>query len=189
MNSCYFYTKITQNNLLNVKIQRFCRNYFYRRFFFVPLHPEKKNVLVQQGKKMSYFTIYFIGLTVVFAIYYVAMVVLDLKAKDEVKSDVETIDVPKPAPNEPPTDVEETDNGYVIKNGNASDDAHANSGNSGSVSHGDKADNVISHLQGQFKPVKVQSEAELISDEMLNTMLNGGVTPAGQQISSHYIRM
>ena len=139
---------------------------------------------------MSYFTIYFTGLTVVFAIYYVAMIVLDLKAKDEVKSDVETIDVPKPAPDEPPTDVEETENGYVIKNGKkGSEDAHANSGNSGSASHGDKADNVISQLQGQFKPVKVQSEAELISDEMLNTMLNGGVTPAGQQITSHHLRV
>ena len=32
---------------LNVKIQRFCSNYFYHRFFFVPLHPENKMVLVQ----------------------------------------------------------------------------------------------------------------------------------------------
>ena len=57
---------------------------------------------------MSYFTIYFIGLTVIFVIYYAAMVVLDLKAQNEVKSEVETIEVPKPAPDAPPTDVEET---------------------------------------------------------------------------------
>ena len=42
---------------------------------------------------MSYSTIYFIGLTVVFAIYYLALMYLDLKAKKEDKSDVETIDV------------------------------------------------------------------------------------------------
>ena len=75
---------------------------------------------------MSYFTIYFIGLTAVFAIYYVAMVVLDLKTKDDVKSDVETIDVPKPAPDEPPTDVEETDNGYVIKSDKKGSDEKIN---------------------------------------------------------------
>ena len=139
---------------------------------------------------MSYFTIYFIGLTVVFAIYYVAMVVLDLKAKNKEKSDVETIDVPKPAPDEPPTDVEETENGYVIKNKKkGSEDEHANSGNNGNASHGDKADNVISQLQGQFKPVRVQSDAEFTSDEMLQTMLDGGVTPAGQQISCHHLRL
>ena len=139
---------------------------------------------------MSYFTIYFIGLTVVFAIYYVAMIVLDLKAKNKEKSDVETIDVPKPAPDEPPTDVEETEDGYVIKNKKkGSEDEHANSGNNGNTSHGDKADNVISQLQGQFKPVRVQSDAEFTSNEMLQTMLDGGVTPAGQQISCHYIRM
>ena len=139
---------------------------------------------------MSYSTIYFIGLTVVFAIYYLALMYLDLKAKKEEKSDVETIDVPKPAPDEPPTDVEETENGYVIKNKKkGSEDEHANSGNNGNTSHGDKADNVISQLQGQFKPVRVQSDAEFTSDEMLQTMLDGGVTPAGQQISCHYIRM
>lgn len=66
---------------------------------------------------MSYSTIYFIGLTVVFAIYYLALMYLDLKAKKEEKSDVETIDVPEPAPDAPPTEVEETDDGYVIKNG------------------------------------------------------------------------
>lgn len=139
---------------------------------------------------MSYFTIYFIGLTVVFAIYYVAMIVLDLKAKNKEKSDVETIDVPKPAPDEPPVDVEETKNGYVIKdNKKGSEDEHANSGNNGNTSHGDKADNVISQLQGQFKPVRVQSDAEFTSDEMLQTMLDGGVTPTNQQISCHHLRM
>ena len=66
---------------------------------------------------MSYSTIYFIGLTVVFAIYYLALMYLDLKAKKEDKSDVETIDVPEPAPDAPPTEVEETDDGYVIRNG------------------------------------------------------------------------
>ena len=138
---------------------------------------------------MSYFTIYFIGLTVVFAIYYVAMIVLDLKAKNKEKSDVETIDVPKPAPDEPPVDVEETKNGYVIKdNKKGSEDEHT-SGDKSNASHGDKADNVISQLQGQFKPVRVQSDAEFTSYEMLQTMLDGGVTPAGQQISCHYIRM
>ena len=35
---------------------------------------------------MSYSTIYFIGLTVVFAIYYLALMYLDLKAKKEEKS-------------------------------------------------------------------------------------------------------
>ena len=42
---------------------------------------------------MSYSTIYFIGLTVVFAIYYLALMYLDMKAKKEDKSDVETIDL------------------------------------------------------------------------------------------------
>ena len=112
---------------------------------------------------MSYSTIYFIGLTVVFAIYYLALIYIDMKAKKEEKSDVETIDVPEPAPDAPPTEVEETDNGYVIRNGkNGTDGSNASSGsqNQGNDAHGDKAENVMSHIQSQFKPVKMQSNAE-----------------------------
>lgn len=138
---------------------------------------------------MSYFTIYFIGLTVVFAIYYVAMIVLDLKATNAEKSDVETIEVPEPAPDEPPTDVEETKDGYVIKNQKGSNAATTQTNANGNASHGDKADDVISHINGQCKPIKVTSEAELTHEQMLLSLQNGGVTPAGQQISTHPIRL
>lgn len=95
---------------------------------------------------MSYFTIYFIGLTVVFAIYYVAMIVLDLKATNAEKSDVETIEVPEPAPDEPPTDVEETKDGYVIKNQKGSNGTTTQTNVNGNASHGGKADDVISQI-------------------------------------------
>ena len=122
---------------------------------------------------MSYSTIYFIGLTVVFAIYYLALMYLDLKAKKEDKSDVETIDVPEPAPDAPPTEVEETDDGYVIRNGkNGTDGSDASSGsqNQGNAAHGDKADNVMSHIQSQFKPVKMQSDAEFSNPSRCSQM-------------------
>ena len=142
---------------------------------------------------MSYFTIYFIGLTVIFVIYYAAMVVLDLKAQNEVKSDVETIEVPKPAPDAPPTDVEETENGgYVIKNKkNGTDGGNADSGNQnqGNAAHGDKAENVMSHIQSQFKPVKILSEAEFTHKEMMEIQINGGVTPDGNLIPQTRLRL
>ena len=142
---------------------------------------------------MSYFTIYFIGLTVIFVIYYAAMVVLDLKAQNEVKSDVETIEVPKPAPDAPPTDVEETENGgYVIKNKkNGTDGSNADSGNQnqGNAAHGDKAENVMSHIQSQFKPVKILSEAEFTHKEMMEIQINGGVTPDGNLIPQTRLRL
>ena len=142
---------------------------------------------------MSYFTIYFIGLTVIFVIYYAAIVVLDLKAQNEVKSEVETIEVPKPAPDAPPTDVEETANGgYVIKNKkNGTDGSNADSGNQnqGNAAHGDKADNVMSHIQSQFKPVKMQSDAEFTHEQMQLIMANGGDTSDGNKITQTRIRV
>ena len=146
---------------------------------------------------MSYSTIYFIGLTVVFAIYYLALMYLDLKAKKEDKSDVETIDVPEPdvpepAPDAPPTEVEETDDGYVIRNGkNGTDGSDASSGsrNQGNAAHGDKADNVMSHIQSQFKPVKMQSDAEFTHEQMQLIMANGGDTSDGNKITQTRIRV
>jgi hypothetical protein len=141
---------------------------------------------------MSYSTIYFIGLTVVFAIYYLALMYLDMKAKKEEKSDVETIDVPEPAPDAPPTEVEETDDGYVIRNGkNGTDGSNASSGsqNQGNAAHGDKADNVMSHIQSQFKPVKILSEAEFTHKEMMEIQINGGVTPDGNLIPQTRLRL
>lgn len=141
---------------------------------------------------MSYSTIYFIGLTVVFAIYYLALMYLDLKAKKEDKSDVETIDVPEPAPDAPPTEVEETDAGYVIRNGkNSTDGSDASSGsrNQGNAAHGDKAENVMSHIQSQFKPVKMQSDAEFTHEQMQLIMANGGDTSDGNKITQTRIRV
>jgi hypothetical protein len=141
---------------------------------------------------MSYSTIYFIGLTVVFAIYYLALMYLDLKAKKEDKSDVETIDVPEPAPDAPPTEVEETDDGYVIRNGkNGTDGSNASSGsqNQGNAAHGDKADNVMSHIQSQFNPVKMQSDAEFTHEQMQLIMANGGDTSDGNKITQTRIRV
>ena len=112
---------------------------------------------------MSYSTIYFIGLTVVFAIYYLALMYLDMKAKKEEKSDVETIDVPEPAPDAPPTEVEETDDGYVIRNGK--------------------------NGKSQFKPVKMQSDAEFTHEQMQLIMANGGDTSDGNKITQTRIRV
>lgn len=141
---------------------------------------------------MSYSTIYFIGLTVVFAIYYLTLMYLDLKAKKEDKSDVETIDVPEPAPDAPPTEVEETDDGYVIKNGkNGTDSSNASSGNhnQGNAAHGDKAENVMGHIQSQFKPVKIQSEAEFTHEQLQLIMLNGDDISDGNKIPQTRLRL
>ena len=115
-----------------------------------------------------------------------------IKAKKEEKSDVETIDVPEPAPDAPPTEVEETDDGYVIRNGkNGTDGSNASSGsqNQGNAAHGDKADNVMSHIQSQFKPVKMQSDAEFTHELMQLIMANGGDTSDGNKITHTQIRV
>ena len=103
-----------------------------------------------------------------------------------------SIDVPEPAPDAPPTEVEETDDGYVIRNGkNGTDGSDASSGsqNQGNAAHGDKAENVMSHIQSQFKPVKMQSDAEFTHEQMQLIMLNGGDTSDGNKITHTRIRV
>ena len=54
---------------------------------------------------MSAFAIYALCLTVALMLYYAFIIVQDLKkAKDKEKTDVETIEVPEPTPDEPPTE-------------------------------------------------------------------------------------
>ncbi len=121
-------------------------------------------------------------------------------------------------PDDKPTNVEETvGGGYKVTNpGNETDasDTNDNSGGqtnsekstakdivSDAVPQKDKAENthespsantaetVKQKLESLLKPIKVDSEAVFESDEMLSIMNNGGLTPAGKQISITQIRL
>ena len=116
---------------------------------------------------MSAFAIYALCLTVAFMLYYAFIIVQDLKkAKDKEKTDVVTIEVPEPTPDEPPTEVEETEDGrYVIRkngeaqaSGDSASEENSQQPNATKPAHGDKADDVINHINGQFKPVKIGSD-------------------------------
>jgi hypothetical protein len=143
---------------------------------------------------MSAFAIYALCLTVAFMLYYAFIIVQDLKkAKDKEKTDVETIEVPEPTPDEPPTEVEETEDGrYVIRkngkaqaSGDSASEDNSQQPNATKPAHGDKADDVINHINGQFKPVKIGSDCELTPEQMLASLSNGGLTDAGHQIEFH----
>ncbi len=121
-------------------------------------------------------------------------------------------------PDDKPTNVEETEGGgYKVTNSESETDESNSVGSSGGQSKpseattkenvteaiekkvrteksqdsssANTAEAVKQKLENLLKPVKVNSDAEFTSDEMLSIMDNGGLTPAGKQISITQIRL
>ena len=138
---------------------------------------------------MSAFAIFAVVLTFAYAIYYAVVIFLDMTRTEGQKSELEDIDIPGMAskvPDEPPTEVLETENGgYTIEQptpqqpskGVDSADKPASSTTSGNT-----AEEVMQKLLNEMHPIPIESEAVFDSDEMLDIIANGGVTSSGQQI-------
>lgn len=155
---------------------------------------------------MSAFAIFAVVLTFAYAIYYAVVIFLDMTRTEGQKSELEDIDIPGMAskvPDEPPTEVLETENGgYTIpktetgaseqpksegtkeqptpqqpSKGADSADKPASSATSGNT-----AEEVMQKLLNDMHPIPIESEAVFDSDEMLDIIANGGVTSSGQQI-------
>ena len=159
---------------------------------------------------MSAFAIFAVVLTFAYAIYYAVVIFLDMTRTEGQKSELEDIDIPGMAskvPDEPPTEVLETENGgYTIpktetkaeteaseqpksepakeqptpqqpSKGADSADKPASSATSGNT-----AEEVMQKLLNEMHPIPIESEAVFDSDEMLDIIANGGVTSSGQQI-------
>ncbi len=121
-------------------------------------------------------------------------------------------------PDDKPTEVEETEGGgYKVNNPEEEPVASNNNDGSGGQSNerevttqeqksdssaqkgraengqevptANTSEAVKQKLESLLKPVKVDSEAVFESNEMLSIMHNGGVTPAGKQISVTQIRL
>ena len=161
---------------------------------------------------MSAFAIFAVVLTFAYAIYYAVVIFMDMTRNEGQKSEMEDIDIPGMAskvPDEPPTEVVETEDGrYAIPksdegaNADNAGESKAETGqkqpdqqptSTGSASadkpaapatSGNTADKVIQKLENEMHPVPVESEAEFFTDEMLGILASGGVTPAGQQIDA-----
>ena len=159
---------------------------------------------------MSAFAIFAVVLTFAYAIYYAVVIFMDMTRNEGQKSEMEDIDIPGMAskvPDEPPTEVVETEDGrYAIpKSGEGANADNAGESktetsqkqpdqqptSTGSASadkpaapatSGNTADKVIQKLENEMHPVPVESEAEFFTDEMLGILGSGRVTPAGQQI-------
>ena len=166
---------------------------------------------------MSAFAIFAVVLTFAYAIYYAVVIFMDMTRTEGKKSELEDIDIPGMAskvPDEPPTEVLETENGgYTIPkpetkaDGETTDKAKSetnqeqansqkpsNSTDSAdkptpSATSGNTAKEVIQKLQNEMHPIPIESEAVFTSDEMLAIIANGGVTPAAQQIEMTQITL
>ena len=168
---------------------------------------------------MSAFAIFAFVLTIAYFIYYAVVIYMDMTRKDGQKSDTEDIDIPGQAANVPdddPTQVEETEGGgYKVTSpekgaGSASDgqqeQEQTDSQGGGqrteatSVKQGvqadkkadasdDSAEAVKEKLENMLTPVPVKSELEVYLEDMYPILENGGLTPAGQQISATPIRL
>ena len=165
---------------------------------------------------MSAFAIFAFVLTIAYFIYYAVVIYMDMTRKDGQKSDTEDIDIPGQAANVPdddPTQVEETEGGgYKVTSpekgaGSASDGQQeqeksdsqgcGQSTEATSVKQGaqadkkadDSAEAVKEKLENMLTPVPVKSELEVYLEDMYPILENGGLTPAGQQISATPIRL
>ena len=155
---------------------------------------------------MSAFAIFAVVLTFAYAIYYAVVIFMDMTRNEGQTSEMEDIDIPGMAskvPDEPPTEVVETEDGrYAIpKSGEGAnadnagesktetsqkqpDQQPTSTGSASPATSGNTADKVIQKLENEMHPVPVESEAEFFTDEMLGILASGGVTPAGQQIDA-----
>ena len=159
---------------------------------------------------MSAFAIFAVVLTFAYAIYYAVVIFLDMTRTEGQKSELEDIDIPGMAskvPDEPPTEVLETENGgYTIPKTEGKADTGASeqpksepakeqptpqqpskgadSGDkpASSSTSGNTAEEVMQKLLSEMHPIPIESEAVFDSDEMLDIIANGGVTSSGQQI-------
>ena len=159
---------------------------------------------------MSAFAIFAVVLTFAYAIYYAVVIFMDMTRTEGKKSELEDIDIPGMAskvPDEPPTEVLETENGgYTIpkpetkadgettdkaKSETNQEQANSQKPSNGtdsadkptpSATSGNTAKEVIQKLQNEMHPIPIESEAVFDSDEMLDIIANGGVTSSGQQI-------
>ena len=159
---------------------------------------------------MSAFAIFAVVLTFAYAIYYAVVIFLDMTRTEGQKSELEDIDIPGMAskvPDEPPTEVLETENGgYTIPKTEAkaetgaseqpkseatkeqptpqqpSKGADSADKPASSATSGNTAEEVMQKLLNEMHPIPIESEAVFDSDEMLDIIANGGVTSSGQQI-------
>ena len=158
---------------------------------------------------MSAFAIFAVVLTFAYAIYYAVVIFLDMTRTEGQKSELEDIDIPGMAskvPDEPPTEVLETENGgYTIpKTETKAEEASEQPKSEGtqkqptpqqpskgadsadkpasSATSSNTAEEVMQKLLNEMHPIPIESEAVFDSDEMLDIVANGGVTSSGQQI-------
>jgi hypothetical protein len=167
---------------------------------------------------MSAFAIFAFVLTIAYFIYYAVVIYLDLTRKDDPKNDTEDIDIPGQVANVPdddPTQVEETEGGgYKVTSPEKETDPESDAqqkqeptsqgggqnAEATSVKQGvqtdkkaapsdDSAEAVKEKLENMLNPVPVKSELEVYLEDMYPILENGGLTPAGQQISATPIRL